>query len=194
MAGTLSLQRVMAPIHQRVAPLGVLLVAGRPALGEMAMRVAHDLAHVRVVVLVELVLVLALDRHDPPAGLVADRLALAPADGLRLLGLEPALELLGAHVDHRVELVADVVLVAHDRRLSALGLCTASPPPFSLRTRYCGSSGDALTLRPAAVVSEVILRSTTPGVSSLPCELHTTLSPFLNSSVITTATHVRRAV
>src|SRR3954451_7420524 len=73
------------------------------------------------------------------------------------------------------------------RRLSADGLWTASPPPFSLRTRYCGSSGEALTLRPAAVVSEVILRSTTPGVSSVPCELHTTLSPFLNSSVISRA-------
>src|SRR5215207_11696112 len=67
------------------------------------------------------------------------------------------------------------------RRLRAEGLWTASPPPFSLRTRYCGSSLEALTLRPPASMSDVILRSTTPGVSSLPCELHTTLSPFLNS-------------
>src|SRR4051794_14797838 len=70
------------------------------------------------------------------------------------------------------------------RRLSADGLWTASPPPFSLRTRYCGSSAEALTVRPAAVVSEVILRSTTPGVSSLPCELQTTLSPGLKSSLM----------
>ena len=69
------------------------------------------------------------------------------------------------------------------RRLSADGLWTASPPLFSLRTRYRGSSSDAFTARPAAVVSEVILRSTTPGVSSGPCELHTTLSPFLNSLI-----------
>src|SRR3954447_14989734 len=79
------------------------------------------------------------------------------------------------------------------RRLSADGLCTASPPPFSLRTRYCGSSSEALTVRPAASVSEVILRSTTPGVSFEPCELHTTLSPFLNSSAMTVPYPVPRA-
>src|SRR5215207_6267999 len=73
---------------------------------------------------------------------------------------------------------------SRQRRLSAEGLWTASPPPLSLRTRYCGSSLDALTSRPPASVSEVILRSTTAGVSSLPCELHTTLSPFLNSSAM----------
>ena len=43
-------------------------------------------------------------------------------------------------------------------------------------------------MRPAASVSEVIFRSTTPGVSSLPCELHTTLSPFLNSLLMRRAT------
>src|SRR5215204_1060096 len=84
------------------------------------------------------------------------------------------------------------VVVAH-RRLSAEGLCTASPPPFSLRTRYCGSSGEALTVRPPASVSEVILRSTTPGVSSRPWELHTTLSPFLNSSAMRRGYPVRPA-
>src|SRR5215208_6423005 len=69
---------------------------------------------------------------------------------------------------------------AQERFLRADGLCTASPPDFSLRTRYCGSSSEALTLRPAASVSEEILRSTWPTAPE-PWELHSTLSPCLNS-------------
>src|SRR3954447_3447373 len=75
-----------------------------------------------------------------------------------------------------------IVTRSPQRFLSADGLCTASPPDFSLLTRYCGSSLDALTLRPAASVSEVILCSTRP-LALEPCEFHWTLSPFLKSAM-----------
>ena len=67
-------------------------------------------------------------------------------------------------------------------RSSASGLCTASPPLFSLRTRYCGSSDDARTVRPQASVSEVIFLITSPSASP-PWLLQRTLSPFLNSNM-----------
>jgi hypothetical protein len=66
----------------------------------------------------------------------------------------------------------------HARR-SADGLCTASPLPDSLRTRYCGFPSDARTARPAASVSEVIFRNTVP-VALPPREDQVTLSPFRN--------------
>jgi hypothetical protein len=56
--------------------LGVLVGA---ALLDVPVDVADDLAHVLEVRVGELVLVLALDRDDPPAGVVADRLAAAAA-------------------------------------------------------------------------------------------------------------------
>src|SRR5690349_14999599 len=61
---------------------------------------------------------------------------------------------------------------------SASGLCTASLPLFSLRTRYCGSSELARTVRLAAFVSSVIFSSTVPW-AVLPWLSHSTLSPFL---------------
>ena len=65
---------------------------------------------------------------------------------------------------------------------SASGLCTAVPPDFSLRTRYCGSSSDAATVRPPASVRSVILRSTVP-TAVPPWLSHSTRSPFLNSAM-----------
>src|SRR5215213_7947823 len=62
----------------------------------------------------------------------------------------------------------------------AEGLCTASPSDLSLRTRYCGSSFDAFTVRRAASVSLVIFFSTEPSACP-PWEFHVTLSPFENS-------------
>ena len=58
-------------------------------------------------------------------------------------------------------------------------MCTAVPPDFSLRTRYCGSSWEALTFRPAASVSSVIFFSTLP-TAVPPWLLHSTLSPLVN--------------
>src|SRR5689334_12971623 len=65
--------------------------------------------------------------------------------------------------------------------VSAPGLCTASPPLFSLVTRYCGSSFDARTVRPAASVSSVIFFSTVPSAVP-PWLFHVTWSPLLNVS------------
>ena len=64
---------------------------------------------------------------------------------------------------------------------SAPGLWTASPPLFSLFTRYCGSSFDARTVRPAASVSSVIFFSTVPSAVP-PWLFHVTWSPLLNVS------------
>jgi uncharacterized membrane protein len=55
-----------------------------------------------------------------------------------------------------------VELVTHESSSSADGLCTASLPVLSLRTRYCGSSSEARTGRPAASVSSVISSTTSP--------------------------------
>src|SRR4051794_22882081 len=66
---------------------------------------------------------------------------------------------------------------------NASGLCTASPPLFSLRTLYCGSSEEARTLRPASSASDVIFFSTLPS-AVLPWLCQVTLSPFLNSLLI----------
>ena len=63
--------------------------------------------------------------------------------------------------------------------VSASGLWTASPPLLSLLTRYCGSSSDARTVRPAASVSLVIFFSTTP-LGRPPWLCQVTLSPFSN--------------
>src|SRR3954454_6940164 len=54
-----SLQWIVAPVHERIAPLGVLLVVPRAALGGVALRVADDLAHVVVVDVAEVVLLVA---------------------------------------------------------------------------------------------------------------------------------------
>jgi hypothetical protein len=67
---------------------------------------------------------------------------------------------------------------------SAAGLCTASFPLLSLRTRYCGSSSEARTFRLAAVLSVVIFSSTVPS-AVLPWLRQVTLSPLLNSCVLT---------
>ncbi len=58
---------------------------------------------------------------------------------------------------------------------------TAVFPVFALSTWYCGESSDALTVRPDSSVSSVIFLTTVPS-TSLPCELHVTVSPFENSS------------
>ncbi len=60
-------------------------------------------------------------------------------------------------------------------------MCTASPPDFSLLTRYCGSSFDARTVRPAASVSSVIFFSTTPSAVP-PWDFQVTWSPLLKVS------------
>ena len=67
-------------------------------------------------------------------------------------------------------------------KVNASGLCAASAPVLSLRTRYWGSSGDALTWWLLICVSEVNFCTTTPSIRPL-TEFHWTLSPFLNSFV-----------
>ncbi|GAA1899313.1 hypothetical protein GCM10009736_79680 [Actinomadura bangladeshensis] len=90
------LERVVAPVHQRVAPLAVLDVAGR-ALGEVAVDVTDHLVHVRVVLVGQVGPLRPQQLDDPAAGRVARRLpgAVLLADRLRFLGLQPALQLLG---------------------------------------------------------------------------------------------------
>src|SRR5688500_1160694 len=78
---------VVAPVHQRVAPAGVVDVAVG-TLGQVTLHVADDLAHVCVVVLGQLSLPLGQDGEDAPTGLVPGRLFLSVlllTDFLRLV-------------------------------------------------------------------------------------------------------------
>src|SRR5208283_2567548 len=103
----------MAPIHQRIAPARMLDVVLR-ALSQVSMHIARDLAHMRIVLVRQLVRALALDLDDAPPGLMADRLMLAlisPADVLRVLRRKPSLDLGRAHIDRVLELLANVVVV-----------------------------------------------------------------------------------
>ena len=78
----------------------------------MAVNVAHDAAHVIDVILADVFVVLLKDLDDLAPRLVA--LGLAPivalSDGLRLVSFELLLELVGVHVDHLLELLADLVV------------------------------------------------------------------------------------
>ncbi|WP_444544046.1 serine hydrolase domain-containing protein [Planomonospora parontospora] len=64
---------------------------------------------------------------------------------------------------------------------SADGLCTAVRPLLSLRTRYCGSSAEAFTVRPASSVRFVIFFSTFPEADE-PWLFQVTSSPAESSS------------
>jgi hypothetical protein len=84
----------------------VLDVLLRPALREVAVDVAHDLAHPPDVLLAEVRRPRAAQLDDVAAHLVPDGLAVAvpvPAHRPRLLGLEPALELAVRHVHAALE-------------------------------------------------------------------------------------------
>ena len=61
------------------------------------------------------------------------------------------------------------------------GLVRSGAPGPALRTSYCGSSSEARTVRPAAPVSAVILRSTVPTAASR-AERHVTRSPPCGTS------------
>jgi hypothetical protein len=78
----------------------------------MAVYIAIDAAHVINVVLVDVFVILLQYLDDPAPRLVA--LGLAPivalSDGLRLVSFELLLELVGVHVDHLLELLADLVV------------------------------------------------------------------------------------
>jgi hypothetical protein len=105
------LQGVVSPVHEGVAPVGVLDVAlGR--LGLVAVNIADDPPHVVDVLVGVVGLVLSEYLYDLAARFVA--LGLAPAVLLAyLLGIfafEPLLELLAAHVDRLVELLHDLLV------------------------------------------------------------------------------------
>src|SRR3712207_3947058 len=80
-AAATSLQRVVPPVLEGVRPRhrGELVAGLVRALGEVALDVAVDLAHVRVVVAAEFALLLAEDGDDLPSRGVAGRLAPAVA-------------------------------------------------------------------------------------------------------------------
>src|SRR5688572_22729708 len=59
------LQRVVAPIHQRIAPARLADVAARPLL-EMSRHVPRDLAHVPVVVVGEAIAAFLEEPQGPP--------------------------------------------------------------------------------------------------------------------------------
>ena len=86
---SLLLRRVMAPIHQAVAPVRMLNVLR--ALRQMAMHIADHLAHVIIVAVGEVGDLLALDGDNLPAAGVPNAFALAfavlslPADRNLLL-------------------------------------------------------------------------------------------------------------
>src|SRR5579875_740076 len=134
-----SLERVVAPVHQRVAPLRVLLVVLRAALRGVPVHVADDLPHRRDVVVGQVTLLRPEDPDDPAALLVARRLALAAgvADRLRLVRLQPLLELVRGHVDGLLPVVphvVDALLLRHASRLA-----TAAPHP--LNRPHCTNDG-----------------------------------------------------
>src|SRR5262249_41746371 len=70
--------RVVAPVHERVAPARARHVVRGTALFEVAASVSDHLPHVAVVVLGQLRFRFLQDRDDRPAGPVPDALALAP--------------------------------------------------------------------------------------------------------------------
>src|SRR5215203_5497609 len=108
----------------------------------------------------------------------------SPATEQTTVGLEPPAQVGPGHGDGLPQGGVRLVGVGPgDPQLfffSASGLCTASRPLLSLFTRYCGSSSDAATVRPASSVRLVIFLSTSP-VVVLPWLDHSTLSPFENS-------------
>jgi hypothetical protein len=102
----------VAPVHERVAPLGVLgIFLG--SLPEVTLDVAVDPLRVFDVVVCVFGLLLALYLEDTATRLVA--LGLTSAVSLtnrpRLLGLEPLLQLLGPYVHNLVEPLDDLLPV-----------------------------------------------------------------------------------
>jgi hypothetical protein len=73
----------VAPVHEAVAPRSLGDISGG-TLGEVAVNVADDLAHVAQIAIGEFVLLLAKELDDAATGAVTDRLAAGAlvADGL----------------------------------------------------------------------------------------------------------------
>src|SRR5579875_289226 len=96
----------MAPVHQRIAPLRMFYVAVR-ALREMALHIADHLAHVCVVVGMQIALLRAEQLDYSPSRLVPDRLrvSILLANGTGFVRREPFLELMRRHVDERLEFI-----------------------------------------------------------------------------------------
>lgn len=144
-------ERVVAPVHQRVPPGRLGHVTGR-SLRQVPADVGDHLAHVRRVVLAEVSLSCTQERDDATSGLVARELlatVLVP-DCLRLRGVSSqsdsssfAVRLTESCQSSQISSTPSAALspdMAQPFRFRADGLWTAVPPPFSLRTRHCGSS------------------------------------------------------
>src|SRR5579875_1897526 len=157
-----SLERVVAPVHQRVAPLRVLLVVLRAALRGVPVHVADDLPHRRDVVVRQVTLLRPEDPDDPAALLVARRLALAAgvADRLRLVRLQPLLELVRGHVDGLLPVVphvVDALLLRHASMARNRG--SASAEPSALHERRSSGRATACPRGPRLAGRPLLRRS-----------------------------------
>src|SRR3954470_13711323 len=84
----------------------------------MALGIAHDLAHMRVVAIVQVGALGSQDRTDATSAGVTRRLLASAflADALRLFGIEPSLDLASRHIDVLLELLPGGVLIRADHR------------------------------------------------------------------------------
>src|SRR6478609_2836730 len=157
------LQRVVAPVHQRVPPRRVRDVPGGP-LRQVPVHVPHDLPHVGVVVVRQVGLPRARDLDDPPPGAVPDGLAAAVLlpDGPRLVRAEPVLELLRRHGDGVRVVPRDLgaLLVVHARHAG-----TGPPRPRAAASRTTTLAGPLPRARSARVACAVT-RPGPPGTGS----------------------------
>lgn len=124
-SGRLFLERVVAPVHEGIAPgrsLHVFLVVR--ALGRVAGYVAVHLVHVGFVVGGEVGLFLVQDFDDALARVVANAGAVAAVlpHRFRLLGFEPLGQFGGRHVHIRFEGGVGVVRVGSFGRCHAAGV------------------------------------------------------------------------
>ena len=83
---------IVAPVHQRIAPVAGGRIALARALRQVAVYIADDLMHVPQVVLAQIRCRFMQQLDDAPAGLVSHRFAAAMllANPLRILGVQPS--------------------------------------------------------------------------------------------------------
>ena len=103
------------------------------------MDVADDLTHVRIVIVGEISFLLALDLDNASPGMVTDGLALTflgSADRLAFLGLQPFLKFSRRHVDGRLKVLRDLIVVVHRLCLQRYRRTQRRPPVCDVRTTH----------------------------------------------------------
>jgi hypothetical protein len=155
-APRLLFQGVVAPIHQRVAPLGVLDIVLGP-LPAVALDVAVDALHVLDVVVGVVGLVFAPDLDDPAPRLVA--LGLAPSS------LWPT-DLDSSVCSHSSSSLGAMLTASYSWMICCLSSATTLPPLLGLAQRMRLVGG----LLAALLALDEIARAVLGGVDLLPAE------------------------